>query len=386
MSSKKRVKPFITRRTDGGHTRYAVQIRTGKDAALKATFIHKTFDHLDDAEAFVHQTLADRITGAVLPVSGTVDELLTDMLQDMEIRGRKNLRGAQGKVNKHLRPYFGKLRVARVTSSTLAKFIKYCQAQEPAPAAGTINGHLAALRRAFTLGYHATPPKVARVPKFPMLRLNNARQGFFEMEEYEALYRELPPELRPILCAGFFTGCRRGEIMALRWTQVDLERAQIRLERGTTKNDEPRTIPLVPQLLEVLRMQKTIREQNWPGSPWVFFRHATGKRIKRFNGTWDAACRRAGLWDAERDKPTKLFHDLRRSAVRNMERGGVPRKVAMSISGHKTESVYNRYNIVNEADLQAGAARLGEYARRMSEAVAGKSARKSEQAEAVTFQ
>ncbi len=382
-TSKKRIKPFITCRTDGGHTRYAVQIRTGKDAALKAKFIHATFDDLDAAEAFVHQTLSDRIRGAILSASGTVNELLDDLLQEQEILGRKNVAGAERVVRLHLRPYFGRLRVDRVTSSTIAAYIVYAKAKGIAPA--TINNHLAALRHAFNLGYRSTPPKVARVPYFKLLRVNNARQGFFEMEEYETLFRELPADLRPVLCFGFYTGCRRGEVMALRWRQVDLERAAIRLERGPTKNDEPRTIPLAPQLLEVLRMQKAVCDEYWPACKWVFFWHATGTRVKAFGKSWSAACKRAGLWDAERDKPTKIFHDLRRSAVRDMERAWVPRKQAMAISGHKTESIYNRYNIVSEADLHSAAVKRGEYAQRMSEEAARKSARKSEP-EMVTVQ
>jgi len=360
-------KRYIRRRGTGDKTRYLVQIFTGRDAARKPQFIHQTFTDLDQAEGFVHQTLADRKRGAVLPTTGKVAELLDDMIREQEILGRKNIAGTRRVVRLHLTPYFGNLRIDRVTSGTIEQYVLYCKASGLAPA--TINNHLAGLRHAYNLGYRATPPKVARVPHFPMLRVSNARQGFFDMEEYETLFRELPTDLKPVLCFGFYTGCRKGEVLPLGWKQTDLDQGLIRLARGTTKNDEPRTIPLVPQLLEVLQMQRDVRDQYWPRCPHVFFWHASGKPIKRFSGSWKAACKRAGLWDEERQKPTKMFHDLRRSAVRNMERAGVPRKVAMTISGHKTESVYRRYDITNEADLRVAAKRLGDYAREATAAV-----------------
>jgi len=249
----------------------------------------------------------------------------------------------------------------RKSACLALEYVLQCQARGLAPA--TINNHLAGLRHAFNLGYRATPPKVARVPYFRLLRVSNARQGFFEPEEYRALSQALPDDLRPVLCFGYFSGCRKTEVLSLQWTQVDLETGMVRLAAGTTKNDEPRTIPLVPQLLEVLRLQREIRDRYWSGCPWVFFWHASGSQIRSFRGSWDSACQRAGLWDAARKKPTKLFHDLRRTAVRNMERAGVPRKVAMQVSGHKTETIYHRYNIVSEADLRDSARRLGEYTR-----------------------
>ena len=75
----------------------------------------------------------------------------------------------------------------------------------------------------------------------------------------------------------------------------------MRLEPGETKNDEARTIPLIGELHEMLVMQKQIRDQRWPGCPWVFFRY--GKKIKDFRGAWDEAAKRAGLWAEESERP-----------------------------------------------------------------------------------
>ena len=138
------------------------------------------------------------------------------------------------------------MKVTAVGTDQIQAYTAERQAKEAAN--GTINRELALLRRSFNLGRMATPPKVAEVPFIPMLAENNVRKGFFEHEAFLAVRCELTEEIRPVITFAYYTGCRKGEILMLRWQQVDLAERVVRLEPGETKNDDARTIPLVPDL------------------------------------------------------------------------------------------------------------------------------------------
>lgn len=285
-----------------------------------------------------------------------IGELLDQLLVDYKVNGKALKDFADPIVRCHLRPYFGRMRAVGLTTPIVHEYMLKRRRQGAAKA--TVNRECALLRRAFNLGRRQTPPKVVFVPFIPRLKEENVRKGFLEHSQFLALRKQLPDEIKPILTFAYFTGCRRGEILSLRWSQVDLVRRLVRLEPGTTKNDEPRTLPLVPELFKVLSTQKAIRNAECPTSPWVFFRK--GKPIRSFQGAWERACKAAGLVD-ENGKPVPIFHDLRRTGIRNLVRAGVPERVAMAISGHKSRSVFDRYNIVSEADLQEAAVRLDGY-------------------------
>jgi integrase len=226
--------------------------------------------------------------------------------------------------------------------------------QEQGKARATIGYELAILRRAFNLAVQGNV--VPRRPPFPSLSVNNARRGFFEPAELEALLVHLKQELRGMLRFAYLTGWRiPSEVLTLQWDQVDLEAGVVRLEPGTTKNSDGRTFPLdvLPALVEVLRSQRAYTDvyDQVEGKPvpWVF--HRAGRPIKDFREAWERACEKAKL-------ARRIPHDFRRSAVRNLERAGVPRSVAMKLTGHKTEAVYRRYAIVSESDLREGVAKL----------------------------
>ena len=136
----------------------------------------------------------------------------------------------------------------------------------------------------------------------------------------------------------------------LRWEQIDLERGLLRLEPGTTKNNQGRFIPLVKEVTEALWQWKQQMLLRYPSCPWVC--HFRGERLQRVPKTvWQRVCEQVGL-------KGKLFHDLRRTAVRNMVRAGISERVAMTISGHKTRSVFDRYNVVSQHDLLEAKNRL----------------------------
>jgi len=277
----------------------------------------------------------------------TFDELAALYLQDYTINGRKTLQRAQ-ELAARLREAFGRFRACRITSEHIRGYI--VRRQLEGLANGTINRELAALKRMFQLASQQTPSLVGPTPHIPHLQENNVRQGFFTEDEYKVLRGVLPDHVKVPLIMAYWTGMRAGEILKLQWDQLDLERGLLRLEPGTTKNNQGRLVPLVKEVIGALWKWKQRTLHRYPSCPWVC--HYRGKRLLNIpTKSWRKACQRVGL-------KGKLFHDLRRTAVRNMVRAGISERVAMVISGHKTRSVFDRYDIVSEADLTLARTRL----------------------------
>jgi integrase len=173
-------------------------------------------------------------------------------------------------IDAHLRPFFGELRASNVGTNAINAYVEKRLSDGVKPS--TINRELARLRRAFRLGAEAEPPKVKRVPLIKAMKEPPPRRGFFEWEDFVAVRRELPEPLRPLVTFLYYTGCRVGETVKIRWPQVDFAERSIRLEPGETKNEEARELPLIRELYVMLVMQKQLRDEMFPGAPWVFSR------------------------------------------------------------------------------------------------------------------
>jgi integrase len=296
-----------------------------------------------------------------------VTELAEDFLRDYKINGRKSLDDAKTRWRLHLEPFFGAARITEVSSRTIEKYVDTRLEQGAQNA--TINRELAALKRMFHLGYHATPPKVAHLPNFPHLQEDNVRKGFLEDDQYARLAAAAADLwLRALLEVGTTYGWRRQELLNLRVRQVDLATGTIRLDPGTTKNRDGREATMTAIVRTLLR--ECVRGKA--SEDYVFTR-ANGRPVRDFRTAWAVVCIAAGLGRMickSCDKPVAgekceacgaqgkalsysglIFHDARRTAARNLRRAGVAEGVIMRIGGWRTRAVFDRYNIVSQDDI-----------------------------------
>lgn len=273
-------------------------------------------------------------------------DLAEMLLADYVANDRKSLHRIEQSL-KHLREYFqDAFRADRIDKTAIDRYIAH---RRPA-ANGTINRELTALKRAMHL---------ARLhPDITMLKEANGRTGFFERSEIEQLASELPEYFKNVLRFAYLTGWRAREITSRKWEHVDFNGGWVRLDGAETKNDEGREFPITPELRLVLEAQAArcdaIAARAGVPVEYVFTYDDGRGPIGQYDSIWRRACRNARL-------EGKLLHDCRRSAVRNLERAGVPRSTAMKITGHRTQSVYERYAIVDASSMRDAALKLSAF-------------------------
>ena len=279
-----------------------------------------------------------------------IDDLLDSLVVNLETRGAK----AIASVKSHLKPvreHLGMLRAVDLTATRVERFVHERLRDGKAPA--TTNREVGALKQALNLA--RKQGRLSRVPYIPMLREDNARQGFFERAESEAVVANLPGPIDDIARFAYLCGWRKGEILGLRWSAVDRSGGEIRLQ--TSKNGRGRVLPTDGEIADLIERRWKLREYVTPDgtsrlAEHVF--HRQGRPIVDFRKAWKAACVAANV-------PGRLFHDFRRTAARDMVRSGTPEAVAMAITGHRTRSMFERYNITSAADMRAALRRADDY-------------------------
>lgn len=280
---------------------------------------------------------------------------LKAVTNDLTMNGRKSVAETQQRIDRHLLKHFpAERRMNTISTADIEAYKAHRLSERAAPA--TVNRELAALRRAFRLALRGG--ELVQMPHVGMLQEHNVRQGFFERDQFEAILAHLPAELHPPLRFAFITGWRfKSEVLPLAVSQVDLNAGMVRLEVGTTKSGDGRSFYVTQELRKLLQGQvDSIEALRKRGTVTPFLFHwQDGSEIKGFRKAWKDACAAAGF-------PGKLFHDFRRTAVRNLERAAVPRSTAMAMVGHKTEAIYRRYAIVDEAMHREAAAKMDVWA------------------------
>jgi integrase len=288
---------------------------------LKEVHAHE----LDASKPFITQRARKR----------TVADLTDALKADFEIRGKWN---PQVRTNiEHVCSAFGHIRATALTADHVDDYIQTRLSNGMAKA--SVNRVTQLLKQAYGLA-ELPAPRIRRLDES-----GNVRRGFFTEPEVRRVISNLPIELADFTLFAWLTGMRKGEIASLRWEDFDGD--CIRLRAEDAKNGTARLIPLEGELVDLVQRRKTATQFKAGGltmmSALIF--HRGGEPIREFRKSWATACRLSGI--------CRLFHDLRRSACRNMVAAGVAQVTAMQLSGHKTDSMFRRYAIVAENDMRA---------------------------------
>jgi len=257
---------------------------------------------------------------------------------------------------KHLTVAFRGRRLANIGQVEVDQYVVARSSQ--GAKSGTIRRELGTLTKMLRLAYKNG--KLLRLPLLDKPKEGPAREGFFEREQYESIRRRLDAGLQVAVTIAYTFGWRmQSEVLPLQRRQLDLEAGTLRLDPGATKNDEGRVVYLTAELKTLLAAQvervDALQRRLGRIIPSLFPHGGKGSRAGKsrrdFRKAWATACRASGV-------AGRFRHDFRRTAVRNLVNAGVPERVAMSITGHKTRSVFDRYHIVNPGDLQEAMRRL----------------------------
>lgn len=303
-------------------------------------------DH-DLAQRWALDRVNEMRHGALPTVTAPVkyDDLERMLLEDWTAKERRGLPSAIARL-KHLRRAFQGWHVAAITTDRVTSYALIRRNETAAPA--TINIEIALLHRAFVLAKRAG--KLRDIPIMDRLRDIGHRTGTVERGDLESILTRMPDRYHAALRFLYWTGWRRNEALTLTWQHVDLEAHELHLVGEHSKSMAPRIVcyASLPELVALLEAQHKARRF----SPYVFPGRA-GCPLDRsaLGKAWRLACQASGL-------PNALIHDLRRTAIRDMRRAGVPLAVAMGAVGHANLSVHQGYSVVARMDQDDGLARF----------------------------
>jgi integrase len=244
----------------------------------------------------------------------------------------------------HLKRLLGEgIKVKDITAGRIESYQKI-RVSEPSPihpgktiTPCEVNKEVTALKVIFNRAVRHGKLKVNPIAQVKRLPENNIRQRILTLGEFYNLQNASEAHLKPIIQVAYHMGMRKDEIVRLIWPEVDLRKGFIRLPAERTKTDSPRIIPLHPEVKATLeKLPRGLHTDR------VFLRH--GQPFQEIKHSFQAACKKAGIENF-------TFHDLRHCALNNLRKAGNDFFQIMALSGHKTISVFKRYNLVTEEEL-----------------------------------
>lgn len=263
---------------------------------------------------------------------------------------------------KHLTPYFEGYRLDQITHDDTENYRTKRMRDEKA-ALGTANRELAALRRILSIALERG--KIQRRPMVKTPKEKNARKGFYERDQFNALRAAVPDYLKNLLTAAYYTGWRiRSELHTLPLERLNTLTKSLRLEPNEAKNDEGRTFFYIgmPEMEAAIDAQLAMNKATAKRESVIIthlFPDPDGRQIRASNYYEDLNVAFKALgWK-------RIPHDFRRTAVRNLVRSGVSKVVAKEMTGHKTDAVFDNYDITDERDLQEAAKKYGAYSQKV---------------------
>ncbi len=263
------------------------------------------------------------------------EDLARWFLTHPDKQSKKTLDRDGQRFEKHLLPYFGHCKPHDINSSMVDDH--KVRRQRQFAANGTINRELALLKSIFR--FALKKGKVSRVPPIDLLPEDNVRQRFITKEEFQKIQVFLSPDVLPVIAIAYQTAMRLGEILGLRWKNIDLKRRLFLFETG--KTGKQRAVALHPEIITLL--------QTMPrgfGETPIFTLN-----IDRVERTWKRACQKAKVKDAR-------IHDLRRTRATIWHKNeGLPQDLIMHMTGHRTDSMFRRYQIVSTEYVEKLAAK-----------------------------
>ncbi len=354
------------RHGDGGYRqrgRYSWELRWMAGGAAHSETVRGSEA---DARAQLKSRTADAAEGAVAGglMQRTVGDVLRWRLERYERERPASLKTIRSYMARLLADDLAAIRVVKLRNANIEKFQERLLVSGLAPA--TVNRHFEVIRAAFRLAATEDPPLVVHVPRFEKLRESNIRQGFLLPEQYERLMDHMQPDWMKLMFAiGYHVGARAGSILAARWERVDWEKKVIRPPANQPRNKKVGFWPIYGDLEKRLREAEFQHQEYWPHVPWIL--HKDGRRLKGsddYRRHWTEAVKLAGL-------DGLLFHDLRRTAARNLLSSGIEPMTVCRIVGWETSAMLHRYRIVDEIDVARAGEKAEKYLQSLDSSVGG---------------